>query len=102
MSKSTSNRWYPHCIHLDKPKGHSAHGHILPCCWADNDDPGFAPLIKEKLKIENNDSIEEILLSEEWQEFGRILTEQPRKAPRTCWKYCGKGRDYRIKDSLDN
>lgn len=95
------DKWFPHCIHLGKPKGYSAHGHILPCCWANNDDPGFAALQKEHLKVENNDSIEEIFQSTEWSEFIDKLTVRPHDAPRTCWKYCGKGREYRIKDTVE-
>ncbi len=101
MKMEKDERWFPHCIHLGKEKGYSASGHILPCCWADTPDPGFAPLMKEALKIENNASIEDIFQSEEWQEFMHKLTAEPDKAPRTCWKYCGNGRNFRIKEILD-
>ena len=96
-----TDQWYPHCIHLGKPMGYSAHGHILPCCWANNDDPGFSSLQKESLKLECNDSVNEIFQSTEWQEFYEILTKCPEKAPATCWKYCGNGPEYRIKETAD-
>ena len=51
------NGFYPKCISNDKTGmkalGHSASGHLLPCCWCDNGDPGYASLLTEELKIEN-------------------------------------------------
>ena len=56
------------------------------------------PLYKEKLKIENVDGIDEILLSDEWKHFADLLTKNPVKtAPKTCWKYCGKGKGFEIR-----
>ena len=46
-------------------------------------------LFKEHLKIKNNDSIEEILLSDEWIEFYDNLASVD-TAPKTCKRYCYK------------
>ena len=99
MKKDISN-WYPLCVEKPRGKfvGHNATGHLLPCCWCENtDDPDFDTLLQDHLKIENVDGIDEIILSNEWLEFVRILVEDPLKAPKSCWRYCGKGKGFKIK-----
>ena len=89
--------FYPKCLAEDdtamKQLGHSASGHILPCCWCDNGDPGFELMLTNELKIENNNSIEDIFKSKPWQSFAQRL-ETGRGLPYTCYKYRGKGKDY--------
>jgi len=72
--------------------GHSAKGFILPCCWCDipnpKSDDEINKLFKEKLHIDNNDSIEEIVLSDEWISFLSTLIDNPSKASKVCKKYC--------------
>ena len=65
-------------------------GYLLPCCHCDTKDGyvEFESLIQEKFKITNVDSIEEILHSEEWQDFYDTLINRPTKAPDTCQKFC--------------
>ena len=88
----------PKCL-VKKELAYTATGHLLPCCWCENQkDKEFLPLYKEKLKIENVDGIDEILLSDEWKHFADLLTKNPVKtAPKTCWKYCGKGKGFEIR-----
>ena len=82
---------YPRCMDLDQrqPPAYSAAGWLLPCCWADTKDwPGFEKLLQDHLKVENVDSIEDILFSDEWDEFYHNLVEHPVKAPPVCKKKC--------------
>ena len=99
--KRDIKNWEPLCITKPKGKyvGHSATGHLLPCCWCENQkDEEFKPLYKENLKIKNVDGIDEILLSDEWKYFAGLLSNDPVKnAPKTCWKYCGKGKGFEIR-----
>ena len=72
--------------------GHSAKGFILPCCWCDIPNPEndieIYKLFKEKLHIDNNDTIEEIVLSDEWISFFSTLVDNPSKASKVCKLYC--------------
>jgi len=71
-------------------------GHLLPCCWCDGDDIEVISqyfkfgLFDEDLKVENNDSLINILLSPEWIDFHKSLLEDPDNAPRPCKKHCSK------------
>ena len=69
-------------------------GHLLPCCWCDferadvvNQYAEFG-LFNEDLKVENNESTLDILMSPEWRSFHKMLLEEPEKAPLPCKKYC--------------
>jgi len=82
----------PKCLMLaTRPLGHSAQGYILPCCWCDNiiyKDKYVELLYQEELKIENNNSIEDIINSEQWQEFvNAIHSDDP---PKVCKSFCGE------------
>ena len=92
----------PKCIKDNRPKGvgYSSLGWLIPCCWMDNrkgeldnysamDNPLFAALFTEELKLSNVDKIEDIIYSEPWKEFGRALLHEPEKCPADCHKYCG-------------
>jgi hypothetical protein len=92
--------WNPLCITKDREFGHSTLGYITPCCW---NDPVFAypyhhrdwtdvdkALFTEDLKIANNDSIEDILLSEAWQTFYDTIDSGPENASKICKRYCNR------------
>lgn len=77
------------------PQGitYTATGYLMPCCWLDDD----VRLIKEyeklglhdeELKLANNKSVENIVYSEQWQNFRRILAEEPHNAPTRCKQKC--------------
>ena len=72
--------------------GHSAQGYLTPCCWIDSypEKRGIAQDIfyQEKMKICNNDSINDIIQSKEWLDFYTLLQEEPDKAPKVCHKKC--------------
>lgn len=75
--------------------GHSAKGFILPCCWCDIPDPKrdsqIQKLFNKKLHLDNNDTIEDILLSDEWLNFFSTLTDDTLNASKVCKKYCSIG-----------
>ena len=76
---------------------HCARGFLIPCCLLDgvhnNTDPMYTALFKEHLKLSNNESIEDILLSDEWIAFGKAVIkgvyEGIEYAPLSCQKICG-------------
>lgn len=108
VSKNSKEHFFPKCLSATssamKALGHSASGHILPCCWCDNSDPGFEFLLTDELKIENNDSISDIINSKPWMSFARRLENGGKGLPYTCWKYCGKGKEHntRKKEKLND
>ena len=69
-------------------------GHISPCCWVDGDDVQnqdyYKALFTEKMKLENNEEVEDIILSDEWNTFFKKLTNKPEEAHDICWKHCGE------------
>tara|TARA_B100000424_G_scaffold242996_1_gene212249 strand:+ start:3265 stop:3573 length:309 start_codon:yes stop_codon:yes gene_type:complete len=87
--------------------GHSNTGHILPCCWVDNDrlkrhELG-SRLLHPDLSIDNNETIEDILLSDAWVEWDDMLRNEPEKAPHFCWDYCkGKTVAEELEEIKDN
>ena len=86
---------YPRCekkIH-GKDYALSAKGFILPCCWCDTISPEkdkeLMKLFRPHLHISKNDTIEEILLSDEWLKFKDSITKDYDKAPKVCQRFCG-------------
>lgn len=72
---------------------YASNGYLLPCCWLDVvhikpelEAHGF---YDEGLKLENNDTVEEILTSDVWVEYFRKLEEEPDKCLSRCHLYCG-------------
>tara|TARA_E500000178_G_C16693461_1_gene604814 strand:+ start:212 stop:550 length:339 start_codon:yes stop_codon:yes gene_type:complete len=74
-------------------------GELIPCCWMDQSSALEHPVMKEMLKvskISDYNSIEDILLTKEWQDFARNLAEKNlKKVIPTCITHCKKrtGRD---------
>lgn len=69
-------------------------GHLIPCCWLDTPNTLKHPIMKKLLKvskIDDHNSIEDILLTKEWQDFARNLTESNiDKILPECYKMCKK------------
>lgn len=64
-------------------------GYMLPCCWLDGGKKiREISLFNENLKVENNNSIDDILRSSEWQEFHNNLLTNPEQCPKTCKDKC--------------
>lgn len=76
------------------PAAYTADGYMLPCCHMD--DPVPEPMIRkfglrdDDLKLENNDSVKDIIASDRWNNFFDILLNNPKEAPSKCWKKCGE------------
>ena len=73
----------------------TATGFVLPCCWLDqaydvNKHEKVRPLFDDKLHIDNNDTIDDIIYSEPWQTFMRDLIEKPEKSAPICFRKCTK------------
>ena len=50
----------------------------------------FKNLMKEELLLNNiNDIHKDIINSNEWKDFFKLLLESPESAPRSCKYYCG-------------
>ena len=81
---------YPKCIERQKAPTLTARGYFLPCCWCDMYKTlhQFESLMKDHLNINNVTDIQDIFHSEEWDEFFRILKEDPDSAPPVCKVLC--------------
>ena len=84
------------CLDPDgvEPYGHHQTGHIMPCCYVcvnqpEKDFPDIAHMYADHLKIENNDSIDDIINSTEWQEHYEKLRSPDAEWPKICEKFCG-------------
>lgn len=90
---------HPKCIDNNKPPALSATGYMLPCCWCDTADfRGFESLMKDHLHLDNvNDVRNEIILSEEWDNFFYTLIENPKAAPSVCRRKCATPKELKRK-----
>ena len=82
---------YPKCLKKDGEFGNTTRGYLLPCCYLDVTDlfeGEFKDLVKEKFKLSEVASIEEIIESEEWLSFYQNLRDGI--APDRCYEACGK------------
>jgi hypothetical protein len=72
---------------------YTSEGYLLPCCWLDI--PRLKPelerfgLFNEKLRLENNNSVEDIIESDEWQSFMEVVLNDPENAVSQCKRKCG-------------
>jgi|TARA_Y100001951_G_C11243723_1_gene242102 hypothetical protein len=100
------NKFKPKCLNLEAPIAYSAEGYLIPCCWCDRTGGTslkkreYQPFYEASLHIDNNESIEDILMSDTWLEFYNMLKHQPNEAPQHCHrkcttgtKFCGTSRD---------
>lgn len=83
----------------------NAAGYFTPCCWFDaedalTEDKRIAGFFNPELNIKNHEKVEDIIEGDYWQEFFKMLIEQPQNAPRRCWHQCGSEliTDKRVKD----
>jgi hypothetical protein len=90
MSK---NKFKPKCLSHEAPIAYSAEGYLIPCCWSDRTcgNAGYEKFYQPSLHIDNNESIEDILMSDTWLEFYDMLEHQPNEAPKHCHKKCSSG-----------
>lgn len=83
-------------------------GELIPCCWMDQASALEHPVMKQMLKvskISEHNSIEDILLTKEWQEFARNLAEKNLdKVLPVCITHCKKrtGRDRQKVEEIED
>lgn len=91
----------PRCLkfHENTNKGaaYTSDGFMLPCCWMD-DPPVHRYIIEAGLKdpelaVANNEKLEDIFTSDQWENFFTTLLYEPEKASYMCKKKCGVGVD---------
>ena len=94
---------YPRChpgiideLKLEKPVltrgiAYTGTGHLLPCCWCDdvnNKEIYEMGLLDDSMKLENFDSVKDVLISKPWVQFHKTLLIKPEHAPRVCKTKC--------------
>lgn len=71
---------------------YTSEGYVLPCCWVDSigriDDLKKHNLLDKELKLINNSSVNDIVTSTQWQDFYKMLKENPEEAPIKCKQKC--------------
>jgi|TARA_B110000902_G_C14242237_1_gene562890 hypothetical protein len=69
-------------------------GHLIPCCWIDQTSVLNHPTMEKMLKvskISENNSIKDILLTEEWRDFAQNLANRNfEKIMPVCVTHCKK------------
>lgn len=81
---------------MKKVKGYAynAEGDLLPCCWCDSAafKPCFGKLgfLDEHMKLYNNDSVDDIIVSDVWSNWLDIICHRPTEAPKVCIQKCGQ------------
>lgn len=84
---------YPKCLYELQPAAYTSDGYMLPCCWMD--DPPVYRYIKEcglkdeELLLSNNDRLDDIFTSDQWENFFNTLLNDPDNASYMCKKKCG-------------
>ncbi|GEM_PF-3808320 len=72
---------------------YTADGFLLPCCWCDapsaRKDIERMNMYEHNLKLENCQSIDEIVESKIWENFVDTILHDPENAPRCCKEKCG-------------
>jgi hypothetical protein len=83
----------PKCLYELQPAAYTSDGYMLPCCWMD--DPPVYRYIKEcglkdeELLLSNNDRLDDIFTSDQWENFFNTLLNDPDNASYMCKKKCG-------------
>lgn len=87
--------WYdeeiPVKFRRQRAVSYTASGYMMPCCWCDQIDMSeFKKLgmLDEELKLENNSSVKQIMLSKQWVSFHKMLIENPENSPTVCKRKC--------------
>jgi hypothetical protein len=87
----------PKCLAFNtkdnKGAAYTSDGFMLPCCWLD--DPPVYRYIKvcglkdKELLLSNNERLEDIFTSDQWENFFQTLLNDPENASYMCKKKCG-------------
>ena len=83
------------CMNGKMQMAMSNRGHLLPCCWCDQEWTLNTPLFQKMLKVSKvseAENIDEIVLSVEWREFEQIMKEgeagDHSRVPKNCLYHC--------------
>lgn len=84
----------PECLQENwREFGHTAQGWLLPCCWMERGqtpiDSIHETLFEEDIKLSNVNSINDILNSNQWQNFYKSLQSYETACTR-CQSKCGR------------
>jgi hypothetical protein len=87
----------PKCLAFNskdlKGAAYTSDGFMLPCCWMD--DPPVYRYVKAcglkdpELALANNERLEDIFTSAQWESFFQTLLNNPENASYMCKKKCG-------------
>ena len=73
---------------------YTSNGYLLPCCWLDSKayeaELKSKGLLNDNLKLANNNSVEDIISSEEWVKFIDELYSNPDNTLTKCKLKCGR------------
>ena len=97
IKRTIPGKIYPKCLAY-KELTYAATGFILPCCWYDDalmkikikslpEDSQLKTLNQEHLKVENNNTIEDVVYSKEWKHF---YSELETNTPKLCKQRCSE------------
>ena len=87
----------PKCLafgsHDAKGAAYTSDGFMLPCCWMD-DPPVHRYIVEAGLKdpelaLANNERLEDIFASDQWENFFQKLYNDPDRCSYMCKKKCG-------------
>ena len=97
----------PRCIFKEQDFVLTSEGYFTPCCWLDDElyrnQPHVNNFYKPHLNIENNENIQDIFDSKEWEDFWDMLLNRPEEAPPVCYEYCASAQgDYEIISKNEN
>ena len=80
-----------------KSIAYTSEGWLLPCCWCDQENEAnrtdfeILGFWDSDLKLSENETVDNILVSPIWMDFNKILLEKPELSPTICQKKCSKG-----------
>jgi len=91
--RKQANHLTPQCFNGKMAFAVTNRGHLIPCCRCDDpdtmNDAKFQQLLRVS-KISNNNTIDNILKTPEWQHFYLNLTKH--KGAPACYRTCSKNK----------
>ena len=69
-----------------------SHGWYMPCCWCDQSQDtrnNYMDMYSKHLHASTGITPREVLESPEWQNFFKVIFEDPQNSSHVCQKYCG-------------
>lgn len=94
-----SEEFYPQCVHgIYREDGrnlrltaYTNNGYLLPCCLIEGVEfhPVFSKFLDPDLKVENNESISDIITSDTWVDFFDNIINR-KDVPEICLRKCAR------------